>query len=144
VREDPVADLLGEVERLGDAQRLLVVAKAPAEPLSERVVERFFARMAERRVARVVPEPDRLDEVLVQAQRPRDAARDPRRLERVGHARAVVVARRVDEDLRLALQAAKRLRVQDAVAVALKRRAQSALLLGLDPTAMLVGAHGGR
>ncbi len=76
----------------------------------------------ERRVSHVVPEPDRLDEVLVQPQRPRDDARDRSRLERVGHARAVVVAFRVDEDLRLPLQPPERLRVDDAVAVALERR----------------------
>ena len=38
------------------------------------------------------PEPDRLDEILVEAQRPCDDAGDRRRLERVRHAGAVVVA----------------------------------------------------
>jgi len=41
-----------------------------------------------------------------------------------------VVALGRDEHLRLVLQAAERLRVDDAVAVALERRAQPALLLG--------------
>ena len=91
----------------------------------QRLVERVLAGVAERRMAHVVAEPDRLDEVLVQPQRPRDDAGDPGRLERVRHARAVVVAGRVDEDLRLALQAAERLRVEDAVAVALERRAHA-------------------
>ena len=58
----------------------------------EHVVERLLAGVAERRVARVVPEADRLDEVLVEPQRPRDDARDRRRLERVRHPGAVVVA----------------------------------------------------
>ena len=58
-------------------------------------------------------------------ERARDDARDAGRLERVRHPRAVVVARRVDEDLRLALQAPERLRVEDPVAVALKRRAHA-------------------
>ena len=96
----------------------------------QRVVERVLARVAERRVPHVVPEADRLDEILVQPQRPGDDARDRRRLERVGHARAVVVAGRVDEDLRLPLQAAERLRVDDPVAVALERRPDVALVLG--------------
>ena len=130
MREDAVAHLRGEVQRLGDPQRLLVVAEAAAEALLQRGVERLLARVAEGRMAHVVAEPDRLDEVLVQPQRPRDAARDPGRLERVRHPRAVVVAGGIDEDLRLALQAPERLRVQDPVAVALERRAQAAVVLG--------------
>ena len=63
------------------------------------------------------------------------------RLERVRHARAVVVARGVDEDLRLALEPAERLRVDDAVAVALERRPHRRLLLGPQPPARLVRAH---
>ena len=122
VREDPVADLVREVELLGDPERLLVVTETTAEALAQRLVERVLAGVPERRVARVVPEPDRLDEILVQPQRPRDDARDRGRLERVRHARAVVVALRVDEDLRLPLQPPERLRVDEAVAVALERR----------------------
>ena len=99
--------------------------------VAEKLVERRLARVAERRVTHVVAEPDRLGEILVQPQRAGDDARDAGRLERVGHARAVVVAGRVDEDLRLSLQAAERLRVEDAVAVALERRADAALLLRL-------------
>ena len=120
VREDPVADLVGEVERARDRERLLVVAEAPAEALLHRGVERVLAGVPERRVPHVVAEPDRLDEVLVQPERPRDDARDRSRLERVGHARAVVVALGIDEDLRLPLQAPERLRVDDAVAIALE------------------------
>ena len=79
------------------------------------------------------------------AQRARDDARDAGRLERVGHPRAVVVARRVDEDLRLALQAAERLRVEDAVAVALERRSDAALAPpARSAAARLVRAHGER
>jgi len=44
-------------------------------------------------------------------------------LERVGQARHVVVALRVDEDLCLVLQSPERLRVQDAIAVPFERRA---------------------
>ena len=137
VREDPVAHLVREVERARDPERLLVVAEPPAEALAERGVERILARVTERRVTRVVPEPDRLDEILVQPQRPRDDARDRRRLERVRHARPVVVALRVDEDLRLPLQPAERLRVDDAVAVALERRPHAALLFRQLATAGL-------
>ena len=146
--EDPVAHLLGEVqpapvalEVLDDAQRVLVVPEAAAEALAQDAVERRLARVAERRMPEVVAEPDRLGQILVQAQRPRDAARDPGRLERVGHPGAEVVAVRVDEDLRLVPEPAERLRVDDPVAVALERRPQAARLLLVCAPATLVGAH---
>ena len=141
VREDPVADLAREVERLRDAQGLLVVPEATAESELHGFVERVFTRMAERRVPHVVAEPDRLGEVLVQPQRSCDDTRDRRRLERVGHARAVVVALGVDEDLRLPLQPSERLRVHDAVAVALERGPHAALLLRAFTTPGLERAH---
>ena len=144
VREDAVANLGGEVEALGDRERLLVVTEPAPEALAQRLVERVLARVAERRVAHVVAEPDRLDEVLVQPQRACHAARDRGRLERVRHAGAEVVAGRVDEDLRLALQAAERLGMDDPVAVALERRAQPALVLGLEPPGGGVRADGER
>ena len=79
--------------------------------------------MAERRVAEVVPERDRLGEVLVEAQRSRDRARDLRDLEGVREARAVVVAFRRKKHLRLVREAPERLAVDDPVAVALEVRA---------------------
>ena len=118
--------------------------EARAEPVAERLVERLLARMPERRVPRVVAEPDRLDQILVQPERSRDDARDRRRLERVRHASPVVVAFRVDEDLGLPLQPAKRLRVDDPVAVALERRSHAARLLGPHAPLRLVRADGER
>jgi len=91
-----------------------------------------------------VTEPDRLGQVLVQRKRPRDDASDPGRLERVGHARAVVVTGRVDEDLGLPLQPAERLRVEDPVAVPLERRPDEALLLLALASASLVRPNGER
>ena len=91
----------------------------------------------------VVPEPDRLRQVLVEPQRARDGARDLRRLERVREPRAVVVALRRHEHLGLVLEPPERLAVHDPVAVALERRAQRAVLLG--PRAVGgIGARGGR
>ena len=136
VGEDAVDDLEREVEPAGDLRRLLVVAEAGLE---ERV-ERCLARVPERGMPEVVAEPDRLGEIFVQLQRAGDHARDPARFERVRHAGAVVVAGRVDEDLRLSLQATKRLRVEDPVAVALERRADSAFLLRPLASARLVRA----
>ncbi len=148
VLEDPVPHLPREVEApplplepLDDAQRVLVVAEAAAAALAQELVERLLPGVPERRMAEVVAEADRLDEILVQPQRPRDGARDAGRLERVREARAEVVALGVDEYLRLQPQPAERLRVDDAVAVALERRPQAALLLGQIAPAGVVRAH---
>ena len=82
--ENPVAGLDSEVqaaavalEHLDDPERLLVVAEPAAEPLGERLVERFLAGVAERCMAEVVPERDRLGEILVQPEGAGDCRRDP-------------------------------------------------------------------
>ena len=149
VVQDPVPGLHGQVEaaavalqHLHDAEGLLVMSKPAAETLVERLVERLFTGVPERRMAKVVPERDRLGEILVQLERPRHRPRDAGGLERVHEACAVVVALRVDEDLGLVLQAPEGLAVDDPVAVALKRRSQPAFLLfGIRPSARLVGTH---
>ena len=145
--EDPVAHLAREVEAAAAAlehvdhpQALDVVLEAPPVALAQHLVEGRLAGVAEGRVAEVVAHRDRLHQVLVQLERPRDGARQGRDLERVGEAGAVVVARRGDEDLGLVLQAAERGRVQDAVAVALEGRPERVRLLG----ALADGAVGAR
>src|SRR5262249_37118015 len=65
-------------------------------------------------------EADRLDEVLVQAQRTRDRARDLRNLERVREARPIEIAFVVHEHLRLVDETAECGRVDHAIAVALE------------------------
>ena len=75
--------------------------------------------MAERRVAEIVGERQRLGEVLVEPQRAGDRAGDLRDFEAVGEPRAVMVALVIDEHLRLVVEPAEGGRVQDAVAVAL-------------------------
>ena len=112
---------------------MLVVPEGLAEALGHAVVERLLADVTERGMAEIVAEPDRLDEVLVEAQGTRDRARDLRDLQRVGQAGAVVIALREHEHLRLVHEAPERLAVDDAVAVALKRRAQAAVGLGRPP-----------
>ena len=104
-----------------------------AEALFQAGVQHLLADVAEGRMPEVVAQPDRLREVLVQAQRTRHRARDRRHLERVREPRTVVVSLGRDEHLRLVLQAAKGLAVHDAVAIALKRRAQRAILLREHP-----------
>ena len=120
---DPQAGLRAEVqafEHVHDAQRLLVVPESHAAVRPHRFVQGALARVTEGRVPHVVPERDRLDQILVQPQRASDRAGDLRHLQSMGQARPVVVAERVDKHLRLVLQAAEGFRVQDAVAVALK------------------------
>ena len=89
--------------------------------------------VSERRVSEIVAERNRFGQLLVQAQHLRDGAGDLRNLERVGQPRAVVIARRREEDLRLVLQAAEGLAVDDAIAIPLKRRAH--VVFGLRPKA---------
>ena len=126
--EHALARLAGEVEAaearvailepVDDAQALAVVVEAAVALHQAR--EHPLAGVPERRVAEVVREHDRLGEILVQAQRARDRARDLGALERVREAVPVVIALVVDEDLRLVLEAPERARVHDAVAVALE------------------------
>ena len=98
--------------------------------------------MAERRVAEIVRQRQRLGQILVERQRAGDAARDLRHFEAVGEPRAVMIALVIDEDLGLVLQAAERGRMDDAVAVALEAGAGRALGLGMEPAAALL--RGGR
>ena len=124
-------------EHIDDAQALFVVV----EPAGHERAENALAGVAERRVAEVVPERDRFGQLFVQAQHLGDGARDLRDLERVRETRAVVIAGRRKKDLRLVLQPAKRLGVDDAIAVALKRGADGIFRFGPQP-ALAVGALG--
>ena len=56
------------------SQRLLPVVEVAAETLVQAAIEHVLADVTERRVTEVVAEADRLDEILVQAQRPRHGA----------------------------------------------------------------------
>ena len=138
VLEDPVAHLPRQVEPaavalepLDDAQRVLVVAEAAA-----RRARAAARRAPARRRGRTAGGRGRGRAAIASTRSSfrrsarRDAARDARRLERVREPRAEVVALGIDEDLRLVAQPAERLRVDDAVAVALERRPQAAFLLG--------------
>ena len=134
VVEDADACLVAEVQAaaaaldaVDDAQALLIVPEADA---GVDRVERALSRVAERRVAEVVPEADGLGEVLIEFERAGDRAREARDLERVCQARAVMVALRAQEHLRLVLQAAERFRVRDAVHVALEACAHLTRRLG--------------
>ena len=130
VADDPVAHLFREVQAdavplqaVDHAQRMLVVTEFLTEAPFQAAVEHLLADVPERRMAEVVAQPDRLHQVLVQAQRPGNRARDGGDLERVREAGAVVIATGRDEHLRLVRQPAERLAVDDPIAVALKRGA---------------------
>ena len=128
VVQDAVAHLIRKIQPmpaafkdLDHAQALLVVREMPRDLLHNRL-----ARVPERRVPDIVPERDRLRQILVQQQPARNRARDLCHLEAVRHACAVVVARD-DVDLRLVLEPSERLGMENAVAIALKFRTEGAL-----------------
>ncbi len=140
---DSLAHLPGQVqagkgrvailEMLDDAQRLPVVVEAAV--VDHQAVEDLFTEVPERRVPQVVGQRQRLDQVLVEAQRPRDRAADLADLDGVGQPRAVVVALVVDEDLGLVLEPAEGAAVDDPVAVALEGGAVVVLLFLVTTTA---------
>ena len=142
--EDAVPDLPGEVQArpglqaVDDAERLLVVAEAPAEELGQHVL----AEMPEGRVAQVVAEADGLDQVLVELEGAGDGPGDLGDLEGVGEADPEVVPFGGQEDLRLVRQAAEGLGVQDAVAVPLEGGPERMRLLGDLPAARVCRADG--
>ena len=126
VTQNPVTDLRGEVEpaaivleHVDHADGLPAVVESARNELGQDAL----AGVSEGRVPQVVTHHDGLGQRFVEAQRPRDGARDLRNLQGVGQPRAVVVALGREKDLRLAGQAAKGLRVQDAIAVVLEDRA---------------------
>src|SRR4029077_1725795 len=105
-------------------------------------VERALAGMAERRMAEVVGQRQRLGQIFIDAER---AGQRPRHLgdfERMGEPGAVVVALVEHEHLRLVLEASERGRMDDAVAVAAEGAA--ALSGGPRGAAARAGAPGAR
>jgi len=86
-------------------------------------------------VADVMRERDRLGEVLVERQGPRQRAGDLSHLDRVRQARAKMVAVERYEDLGLVGEAAEGGRMEHAVAVALELTAGSRRRLGIEPSA---------
>ena len=136
---DALERLPGEIEtvelgvamlELGQHAQSLVVMAEAAE-FGHHLVERFLAGMAERRVAEIVGQSQRLGQILVEPQVARDAACDLRDFEAVRQPRPVMIAFVIDEDLGLVLQATKGRRMDDPVAVALEHRTMRALRLGI-------------
>ena len=132
---EAVEGRVAALQRGDDAQGLRIVVEA-AEG-REAGIERALAGMAERRMAEIVGQRQRLGEVFVDAERARQRARHLRDFERMGEPGAVVVALVEHEDLRLVLEAAEGGRMDDAVAVAAEGAAALAGRLGVQPAAAL-------
>ena len=105
------------LEQLDDAAALLVVIEAAV--VAHQVVERLFAGVAERGVAKVVGKRNRLGEILVESQRAGDIPGDGGDLHRMCEPRAQVVAAAAQENLCLAVESSKGPGVDDPIAVAL-------------------------
>ena len=129
VLDDAFADFEGQVqaaeggvallEIFDDAKSVQIVVEDQAV-LAHGGVQRFFARVAERRMADVVHQGQGFGEIDIEIQGSGDGAGDLRDFERVGEAVAEVVGVAAGEDLRLGFEAAESAGVNDAVAVALK------------------------
>ena len=89
------------------------------EPSLHDSVESPLPRMAERGVPQIVAQGDRLGQILIQAQRPRDGTGDLGYLEGMGQAGTVMIPFGRQENLRFVLETAERFRMQDAIPVPL-------------------------
>ena len=147
VAEDTHTHLIGEIQPgaaalkpVHHAQRLLVVVKG----LAHDARERLLPGVAEGRVAQVVAVGGGLGQILVELQPAADRPGNARDLQRVGHARAVVVAFRSEKDLRLVHEPPEGFCVHDPVSIALIAGAHIAVLLGIEAALCLRGALGTR
>ena len=135
-------------EIFDDAEGVQVVVEEEAV-LAHGGVERFFAGVAEGRMADVVDQGQGFGEIDVEAERSGDGARDLRDFEGVGEAVAEVVGVAAGEDLRLGFEAAEGAGVDDAVAIALKvvavgmRGFGEAASAGVLDVHRVGGQHGG-
>ncbi len=121
------------------AQRLRVVIEAAMR--GEAAIERALPGVAERRMAEIMRQRQRLGEILVEAELAGDGAGDLRHLQRMGQPRPVVVALVINEDLRLVLEAAERGGMDNAVAIAPEIAAIPARRLITDPPRLRSGSQ---
>ena len=144
VRSDPIPHLPGQVEvfqHFVDADTLRGMVPAIGREIGR---ERLLAGVAEWGVADVMAQRDRFGQGLVEREASRKGAGDLRHLEGVGQARHEVIALRIEVDLRLVLQAPKRLGVDDAVSIALEGGPIPIPLFRSHPAAACGRARGGR
>ena len=104
---------------------LFVMLKASLADSSKRPL----AGMSEGCVPEIVSEGNRFGQIFVHPKRLRDGPRNLRNLQRMRKPRPIMVAVRCQEDLRLILKPAERLRVNDPVPVPLEHRPDITLRL---------------
>ena len=141
---DSIPHFLAEIEpfavffqHIHHPQALLIVGK-----VTEDVVEHRFSRMSKRSVSQIMSLGNRLGQVLVQSQCPRNGACNLADFQCVSQTGAVVISHRIEKHLRFVHQTAVGFAVDDAVAVALERCADIALLLRSLPAGGVLGQHG--
>src|SRR5262245_44536833 len=119
-------------------QRLRVVIEAATG--GKAAIERALTGMTEGRMAKIVRERQRLSQILIEAERAGERARDLGDLEGVGQPGAEVIALVKDEDLGLVREPPKCGCMDDAVAVAAEDVAGRARRLRMEPTAAPAGS----
>ena len=128
------------LERRHHPQGLRVVVEAAMDAQAR--VERPLAGMAERRVAEVVGERQRLGQILIEPQLAGERAGDLGYFQGVGQAGAVMIAFVEHENLGFVLQAPESRGMNHPVAVAPERAAGPAWRLRKLPPAAQVGVAG--
>ena len=139
---EPIEVGVAPLQLRDQAQALAVVLEA-AE-IAHAGVERVLAGVAERGMAEIVPQRHRLGQIVVEAERPGERAGDLRDLDRMGEARAEMIALVIDEHLGLVGEPSERGRMDDSIAVALKRSAGRRGRLGKQAPSRGLGVGGVR
>ena len=145
--EDALPRLKGEIEAvvlgvpffepIHHAQALQVVLKTPKP--GHAAMQRILPRMPKRRMPQVMGQRNRLDQVLVDLQRPRNGPPELRHLQRVGQPGAEQIPLVVEEHLRLVDQAPERRGMHDPITVPLVLGARRRGLLRVTPPPCLRG-----
>ena len=104
-----------------------------SESLGADLVQGPLSRMAERSVTKIMSQGDRFSQIFIQAQGFGDRSGVLRHLQRVRHARSVMVAVRRQKDLGLILKSSEGFAMKDTVPVPLKNRPDVTLLFGRGP-----------
>src|SRR5260221_7825815 len=136
----PAESGITQFEIFDDSERVQIVIEGKPV-LAHGGVERFFSRVAKRRVAEVVNQGERLRQIGVQAKLHGDGARDLRDLNGVSQPVAEMIGVAAGENLRLRFQAAKGAGMDDTVTVALKVVAVGMRWLGMAASAGVFYAH---
>ncbi len=126
-------------EKRHDSVRLLIVLKVRSL-LPHPCIKCILAAVTEGWVTQVMCERDALRQIFIESQSSRQVPADRRDLHRVRQARAEMITFSRDEDLRLPLEPSKRLGMNDAIAIALKRKPHRIFGLWVDsPESSLMG-----